>query len=227
MQLENKNKKKEVIKMKSGIFVALEGIDGCGKSTVSKWLVKDLKKRKIPVIWTREPGGINCLVSEKIRNILKDPENNICDEAEALLFAASRAQHVKKLIRPNLKKGVNVISDRFVLSSYVYQGIGRKLGVSHVKTINNFACQKLKPDIVFLLDIDEQKAQHRTPGKKKDRIELENKEFYQKIRKGFLKLAKNDKTIVVINAEMPFEKVCQKILNKIIQIINKRKEGDI
>jgi dTMP kinase len=210
--------------MKSGIFIALEGGDGCGKSTVSKWLVRELKKKKIPVIWTREPGGINCLVSEKIRDILKNPENNICNEAEALLFAASRAQHVKKLILPNLEKGINVISDRFVLSSYVYQGIGRKLGISKVKAINNFACQKLKADTIFLLDLNEQKAEQRTSDKRKDRIELEKKEFHQKIRKGFLKLAKKDKTIIVINSEMSFEKVCQKILKKTLRIIEKRKE---
>jgi dTMP kinase len=221
--LKNK-KRKDGIKMKFGIFIAFEGGDGCGKSTVSKWLAKELAKKKISVIWTREPGGINCPVSEKIRELLKNPENNICNEAEALLFAASRAQHVKKLILPNLEKGINVISDRFVFSSYIYQGIGRKLGLSRIKAINDFACQKLKADIVFLLDLDEQKAKQRTFDKKKDRIELENKEFHQKIRKGFLKLAEKDKTIIAINSEMPFEKVCQNILNKTLQIIEKRKE---
>ena len=125
--------------MRTGIFIAFEGGENCGKSTVSKFLVEKLNEMNFPTIWTREPGGTKCPVSEKIRKIIIDPKNKICDKTEALLFAASRAQHINKLILPCLKEGTNIVSDRFVLSSYVYQGIGRELGIPIVKIINYIA----------------------------------------------------------------------------------------
>lgn len=210
--------------MKTGIFIAFEGGENCGKSTVSKWLVEELKKRGFSTVWTREPGGIECQTSEKIREILLDPKNNICPRTEALLFAASRAQHIVELIRSNLAKGISVISDRFVLSSYVYQGIGRKIGVSRVKTINDFACEKLKPDITFLLDLDVKKGQERTPEKKKDRIEQEKLSFHEKIRRGYLQLAKKDPTIIIINAELPMEAVCEEVLKQTLRIKKEKEE---
>jgi len=209
--------------MKTGILIAFEGGENVGKSTISKFLTKELNRMGFPAIWTREPGGTNCPVSEKIRDILIDSENKICNKTEALLFAASRAQHIWKLIIPSLKKGINVISDRFVLSSHVYQGIARKIGVHRVKAINNFACEGLKPDIIFLLDLDVIKGQKRTPQKKKDRIELEDIKFHQALRKGFLRLAKKDPTIIIINAEPPIEKVCQEVLRHTLGIIEQKR----
>jgi len=210
--------------MKTGIFIDFEGGDNCGKSTVSKFLAKKLNEIGFCTIWTREPGGMGCPVSEKIREIIIDPKNDICDRAEALLFAASRAQHIVKLIRPNLKNGLNVISDRFVLSSYVYQGIARKLGLCRVKTLNNFACQGLEPDIIFLLDLDVIKGQKRTLNKKKDRIEREDIPFHQKIRGGFLKLAEKNPTIVIIDAELSEKRVCKEVLKHTLRIIKEKKE---
>ena len=223
MQLEKIKKRKDVDKMKTGIFIAFEGGDHVGKSTISKFLVKELNKIGLPTEWTKEPGGTNCPVSEKIRIIILDPENDICDKTEVLLFAASRAQHIEKFILPSLKKGINVVSDRFVLSSHVYQGIARKMGLSRVKTINNFAREGLKPDITFLLDLDVEKAQKRTRQKKKDRIELENIKFHQKIRKGFLRLAKKDPAIIIINTEQSERRVCQKVLKHTLRIIKQKR----
>jgi len=209
--------------MKTGILIAFEGGENCGKTTVSKWLVQELKKRGVPTIWTKEPGGTKCPTSEKIRKILLDPKNNICPITEALLFAASRAQHIEELIRPNLGNGINVVSDRFVLSSYVYQGIGRKIGVSNVRIINNFACQGLKPNITFLLDLDIKIGQQRTVKKKKDRIEKEILLFHKRNRKGYLQLAREDPRIIIINAELSVEKVCREVLRQTLRII--KKEG--
>ena len=208
--------------METGILIAFEGGESVGKSTVSKFLVKKLNKMGFPAIWTREPGGTNCPVSEKIRIIIIDPKNDICDKTEVLLFAASRAQHIEKFVLPSLKKGINVASDRFVLSSHVYQGIARKMGISRVKAINNFACEGLKPDVTFLLDLDVKKAQQRTPRKKKDRIEMEKLPFHRLIRRGYLQLAKKDPTIIIIDAELPIEKVCRRVLRQTLRIIEKK-----
>lgn len=213
--------------MKTGIFITFEGVENCGKTTISQFLVKKLNQMGFPTIWTREPGGTKCPVSEKIRAIILDPKNKICNKTEALLFAASRAQHIAKLIRPNLKKGINVVSDRFVDSSYIYQGIVRKLGIPAVKTINDLACGGLKPDITFLLDLDVKRGEERTPKKKKDRIEKEGRSFHEKIRKGYLELAKNNPKIIVIGAEKSEEMVCQEVLKYTLRIIKQKKEKDI
>lgn len=212
------------MKMKTGFFITFEGGDNCGKSTVSKFLVKKLNEMGFPAIWTREPGGTKCPVSEKIREIIIDPKNDICDRTEALLFAASRAQHIAKLIRTNLKEGISVVSDRFVDSSYIYQGIARNLGIPAIRMINDFACEELKPNIIFLLDLDVEKGQERTLKKKKDRIEQEGIAFHQKIRDGFLKLAKENSRIIVVNTEISEKEVCKKVLKQTLKII-KRREG--
>lgn len=207
------------MKMKTGIFITFEGGENCGKTTISQFLVEKLNEMGFPAIWTREPGGTKCPVSEKIRKIIIDPKNKIYNKTEALLFAASRAQHIAKFIRPNLKKGINVVSDRFVDSSYIYQGIARNLGIPSVKMINDFACEGLEPNITFLLDLDVKKGQKRTLKKKKDRIEQEGIIFHQKIRDGFLKLAKKNSRIIIVNAESSEKEVCEKVLKQTLEII--------
>jgi len=209
--------------MKTGIFIALEGGENCGKSTVSKFLVEKLNEMGFPTVWTREPGGTKCPVSEKIRKIIIDPKNKICDTSEAFLFAASRAQHINKLILPCLKEGINIVSDRFVLSSYVYQGIGRKLGIPVVKIINDIACKGLEPDITFILDIDVKKGEERTPKKKKDRIEQIKGSFHEDIRKGYLRLAKKDPKIIIVDAEESEKKVCEEVLKYTLGTIKQKR----
>ncbi|MDE7433566.1 MAG: dTMP kinase [Mycoplasmoidaceae bacterium] len=118
-----------------GLFITFEGPDGCGKTTIINLIYKDLQKKfgKNKVVLTREPGGKNNVVAEDIRNILLNKLSyNICDQTEALLFAASRAQHVKDFIIPNLKKGKIVLCDRYIHSSLVYQGYARGLGIQNV-----------------------------------------------------------------------------------------------
>jgi len=209
--------------MKTGIFIAFEGGENCGKSTVSKFLVEKLNEMGFPTVWTREPGGTKCPVSEKIRKIIVDPKNKICDISEALLFSASRAQHINKLILPCLKEGTNIVSDRFVLSSYVYQGIGRELGIPVVKIINDLACEGLEPDITFLLDLDVKKGEERTPRKKKDRIERIKGSFHEDIRKGYLQLAEKDLKVVIIDAEESEKRVCEEVLKYTLRIIKQKR----
>jgi len=209
--------------MKTGIFIAFEGGENCGKSSVSKFLVKKLNEIGFPTVWTREPGGTKCPVSEKIREIIIDRENKICNTSEAFLFAASRAQHINKLILPCLKEGINIVSDRFVLSSYVYQGIGRKLGISLIKIINDIACKELESDITFLLDLDVKKGEERTPEKKKDRIEQTEGSFHKDIRKGYLQLAKKDPKIIIVDAEESEKKVCKEVLKYTLEIMKQKR----
>lgn len=172
----------------SGLFITLEGPDGSGKSTVSRMLVSYLREKSIRVTFTREPGGTD--ISEEIRKIILDNKNTAMKSTtEALLYAASRAQHVGEKIMPAIAANRVVICDRFVLSSLVYQGIARGLGVEQVKTINDFATMGLEPDLVLFFDIDPQKALTRKARRSKaDRIEKEKIEFHQSVYEGYKSL---------------------------------------
>lgn len=172
----------------SGLFITLEGPDGSGKSTVSRMLVSYLREKSIRVTFTREPGGTD--ISEEIRKIILDNKNTAMKSTtEALLYAASRAQHVGEKIMPAIAANRVVICDRFVLSSLVYQGIARGLGVEQVKSINNFATMGLEPDLVLFFDIDPQKALTRKARRSKaDRIEKEKIEFHQSVYEGYKSL---------------------------------------
>lgn len=169
----------------SGLFITLEGPDGSGKSTVSRMLVSHLRKKGSRVTLTREPGGTD--ISELIRKIILDNKNTeMKSTTEALLYAASRAQHVGEKIIPAIAADRIVICDRFVLSSLVYQGIGRGLGVENIKAINDFATIGLEPDMVLFFDIDPKKALTRkTRRSKADRLEKEKIEFHQSVYEGY------------------------------------------
>jgi len=158
-----------------GYFITLEGPDGSGKSTITKLLTSYLKDAGYDVVTTREPGGTQ--ISEKIRKIILDNDNTKMSYiAEALLYAASRAQHVHEKILPALKDGSIVICERFVHSSLVYQGIGRGLGIEKIKEINDFAIQGLTPDITLFFDVDPERALDRkTQRNKGDRLNKWNK----------------------------------------------------
>ena len=172
----------------SGLFITLEGPDGSGKSTVSRMLVSYLRDKGLRVTLTREPGGTD--ISEDIRKIILDNKNTAMKSTtEALLYAASRAQHVGEKIMPAIDADRIVICDRFVLSSLVYQGIGRGLGVESVKAINDFATAGLEPDLLMFFDIDPKKALTRkTKRSKADRLEKEKIEFHQSVYEGYKSL---------------------------------------
>ncbi len=174
-----------------GIFITLEGIDGSGKDTQAKMLAKYLEEKGYSVLITREPGGT--LVGEKIREILLDPEIEKVDlRAEVLLFAASRAQIVSNVIKPALKEGKIVISNRYVDSSYTYQGIAREMGLDWVIAVNEWATRELLPDITFFLDIPEEVGLERVDRSRniRDKIEKNGEIFQRKVREGYYKLAK-------------------------------------
>jgi len=166
----------------SGLFVTLEGIDRSGKSTQAALLVDALGDAAIGV---REPGGT--AVGERVRELLKDPDVTLSAEAEALLFAAARAELVNDVIRPALADGLVVISDRYLDSSLAYQGAARGLGVQEVERVNGFATRGLQPDLTLLLELDLAAAAAR--GAEDDRFEREGVELQRSVAGAYVDLA--------------------------------------
>jgi len=196
--------------MNKGFFLVLEGGEGTGKSTVAKWLKVELEKKGYSTYLTREPGGNGSSVAEQIRGIILDKKNNVLPLAEAYLFAASRAQHVEEVILPHLNNSEIVICDRFVYSSYAYQGGGRGLGSKTIKTINKFAIQECSPDLVLFFDLDPTLGlqRKRQACQKFDRLDDETLKFHAKVRKTYLKLTKeNSQLFRSIDVNQPIEKV--------------------
>lgn len=173
-----------------GLFITLEGPDGSGKSTIARLLADYLKDKGYDVLTTREPGGTK--ISEDIRDIILDNKNtNMSYVTEALLYAASRAQHVSQKIQPAIDEGKVIICERFVLSSLVYQGIGRGLGIEKVKEINDFAIQGVEPDLTLFFDIPpEIGLKRKTKRNQGDRLEREKIEFHRKVYEGYLSLTR-------------------------------------
>ncbi|MFV0559861.1 MAG: dTMP kinase [Enterococcus sp.] len=204
----------------TGLFITIEGPDGAGKTSILKELFPLLQKvAKVEMIQTREPGGIP--ISEKIREIILDPANaRMDDRTEALLYAASRRQHLIEKVFPALDEGKIVICDRFVDSSLAYQGAGRKIGMDEIKEINDFATQGLEPDFTLYLDVDSDTGlrrimKHRT--EQIDRLDSEGLEFHQRVRHGYLKLVDAyPERIHKINARKGFEEVLETSYHTIV-----------
>ncbi|MFK5922848.1 MAG: dTMP kinase [Verrucomicrobiota bacterium] len=199
--------------MNKAPFISFEGSEGCGKSTQIARLVEILEKQGREVLLTREPGGT--VVGERIRDLLQyTPEAvGMSSEAELLLFAASRAQLVREVIEPTLQQGKWVIADRFMDSTTVYQGLGRGLDAQAVRSINEFAVGEVKPDLTFLLDMDAKQGHARAQAASQaagqfDRMEDQELDFFERVRQGYLDLAKEEKErIVVIDAAKSIEEV--------------------
>ena len=167
----------------AGRYIALEGSEGCGKSTQAAWLAADLN-----AVLTREQGGT--AIGQLIRGILLDPANTSLDHrAEALLNAADRAQHIGELIAPALDAGTHVVSDRSVYSTLAYQGYGRRLPLEELRSINDWAIRGRWPELAILLEVDPAALDERTRLRTKDRFERETKRFHDRVRKGFAELA--------------------------------------
>lgn len=197
--------------MAQGKLITFEGPDGSGKSSVLKGVYEKLKKDgHTNITLTREPGGTP--ISEAIREVILDPEHTEMDPVtEALLYAASRRQHVVELIKPTLKAGEIVLSDRYVDSSLVYQGVARGLELELVKKINEFAVEGLLPDLTILVDVPAALGLERIEkarGKRQyDRLDQESLEFHEKVRQAFLSLAKDKKRFVIIDGSPSLEEV--------------------
>ncbi|WP_017413741.1 dTMP kinase [Clostridium tunisiense] len=205
--------------MKQGLLIALEGPDGCGKSTQIQLLDNYFKARGFNVIKTREPGGT--AISEKIRNIILDNNNSeMSDMCEALLYAASRAQLVDEVIKPALNEGKMVICDRFVYSSMVYQGIGRELGMETIKSINDAALRGLEADLVFMITIPyEQGLERKRKQRELDRLENVGDNFHKKVFEGYSKICEIYDKIIVIDGNKAVEEIHNEITAHIEQRI--------
>lgn len=207
------------------MFITFEGGEGSGKSTIAKMIYDKFLKENKKVILTREPGGVK--IAEDIRNIILDKNNtNLDDRSEALLFAASRRQHLKEKVIPALNNNEIVLCDRYIDSSLAYQGGGKNLGVDEVYKINLFATDALLPDLTLLFDIEPQLGLDRI-NKNKDRevnrLDLETMTFYNKVRDTYLELAKKyPNRIVIVDASKSIEEVFNESLN----IINDKLNGN-
>ena len=206
--------------MKQGLFITMEGPDGSGKSTQIEAIKQFFEERGENVVITREPGGTQ--ISEKIRQLLLDRENAEMDSiAEALLYAASRAQLVSQVIKPALEMGTNVICDRFVDSSIAYQGYGRELG-DCVAVINAYAVNNCMPDITFLMKLNPEVGKSRIRTAEQDRIEMEKLEFHNKVFAGYeaLQLEFPDR-IVGIDATRNIEEISDEIISHVERLLTR------
>ena len=186
-----------------GLFISMEGSDGCGKTTQMNLLQEALLARGYALTRSREPGGTR--ISEKLRELVLDPENREMDErCEALLYAASRAQHVREVIRPALERGEIMLCDRFIDSSVVYQGIGRGLGIREIAELNGWAVSGLMPDLTLILYIDYEEGLRRKKLQTEDhldRLEQAAEDFHRRVNEGYKTLAElYPERIVLIDA---------------------------
>ncbi|NJD03208.1 MAG: dTMP kinase [Ruminiclostridium sp.] len=175
--------------MKRGLFITVEGTDGSGKTTQMGLICEFVRSIGCEAITVREPGGTR--ISEQIRNIVLDPEyTEMCFKTEILLYSASRAQLMAEIVRPALEHGRIVICDRFIDSTYAYQGFGRGVEPGLLENINNFIIEGIMPDITFFFDLNPELALgRRVASTVTDRIENEKMEFHKRVHNGYVKLA--------------------------------------
>lgn len=214
-----------MVSSRLGLFITFEGSEGCGKSTQIALLAESLRQecsdREVLVL--REPGGT--ALGEEIRRLLQYADSSvaIAPEAELLLFVASRAQLVREVIQPALKRGALVLCDRFFDSTTVYQGVARALNPDQVKMINDFSVGETMPDWTFLLDMETAEGRERMKKRNRDsavsdRMEQEAEEFYESVRQGYLALAANESArMSVINAAEEKEQIASVIRTELSQ----------
>lgn len=205
--------------MKKGLLIALEGPDGSGKSTQIKMLCDYLENKSHEVLLTREPGGTD--ISEKIRQIILDNSNSeMCDMCEALLYASSRAQLAEEVLKPALERGCIVLSDRFVYSSIVYQGIGRGLGIDRIKYINDAALNGVKADLTIMINVSYEEGLRRKSNQRDlDRLENSGNNFHKKVYKGYQYIATNMDNIIVIDGNRSLQEVHEDIIREVEKFI--------
>ena len=202
--------------MARGLFLTFEGCDGCGKTTVLNRVSVLLREKGIPFLLTREPGGSK--IAEEIRNVILDKKNTEMDpRCEALLYAASRRQHLVEIVLPALKKGIHVLSDRYLDSSLAYQGYARGIGMEEVYSINLFAIDGMLPDLTFFLDLPPEEGLARirkNETREVNRLDLEKENFHKKVYEGYKILLENyPERIVRIDAKKTVEEESQEIFD--------------
>ena len=210
------------------LFITFEGVEGSGKTTQIQRLKKYLDRKGIPCKVTREPGG--CPISEKVRKILLNPDHReMVPISELLLYEAARAQHIKEVIKPFLKKGGVVLCDRFSDATLAYQGYGRRMDLKWIESLNHISSQGIRPDVTFLLDcpshVGLKRAIRRNRTRRQEREERFEKEkiqFHRRVRKGYLAIAKKEPyRVKVIDTREGEDKVFEKI-RKIVDNLIKR-----
>lgn len=199
-------------------FITIEGGEGSGKTSIIKLLLEDLKKENIDAISTREPGGSK--IAEQIRNVILNVDNvNMDYMTEALLYAASRRQHLEEVVKPAIDGGKLVICDRYIDSSLAYQGYARNLGIDNVYNINMYATNGFLPDLTILIDIPPEVGLERIKknSREVDRLDLEKISFHKKVHEGYLLVSKKfSSRIVIVDGNKPLDDV-YKDVKKIIE----------
>jgi len=204
------------------LFITFEGIEGSGKSYQGKKLYRNLKKRKIPVIFTREPGGSSS--AEKIRKlILTGSKNKFTKTTDTLLYLAARNEHIQKTLKPAISRKKNIICDRFVDSTMAYQVYGKSVNKSLVNTVHKHILESIKPNLTVLLKVNIKKAFQRIKKRKfKNRYDKFDRDFYQKVQNAFIKIAKkNKKRYFIIDNSIDSNETEKIILKKIIRTLSK------
>ena len=202
--------------MKNGLFITFEGADGCGKTTQIKRLDEYLRKNGYNTLLTREPGSRG--LGEKLREILLNYDGEVSSNCESFLFLADRAQHVDCIIKPALAEGKIVLCDRHTDSTVAYQGYGRGLNIEQINYLNNIATNGLKPDLTLVFDIDIETSMSRV-GSEKDRMESSGIEFFNRVRNGYLEIAKKEpQRVKVINSSDTIENIHKQILELVKEL---------
>lgn len=206
--------------MSPGRLITIEGVDGAGKTTLAAGLAHELNRRGVAITTLREPGGV--ALSERIRALVTEPGLTVGGRAEALLYAAARAQLAEEELQPRLDAGQWLLLDRYVDSSLAYQGVGRHLGLQAVGQINQFATQGLVPDRTLLLDVDAAVGRARQGGRglAPDRLERSSDEFFAVVAEGYRELARGSRgRIRVIDATQPPERVLAAALMELADLL--------
>lgn len=205
-----------------GKFITFEGIEGCGKTTQIKLLDEYLRRNGHKTLLTREPGGTE--IGDKIRQILLDPQNKKMHPiTELLLYGASRSQHIEELIRPALLEGKMVLCDRYSDSTTAYQGAARRLDLKKLDEMDKIATSSLKPDLTIVIDVAAKDGLSRaTKRGSPDRLEQEKLDFHERVREGYLSIAKKEPNrVLVVDGSRDIDTVHKKIVNQLEKFIGK------
>ena len=196
--------------MKNGLFITFEGTDGCGKTTQINLLDEYFRGYSVPTLLTREPGSRGLGV--KLREILLNYDGDVSPTCESFLFLADRAQHIDCIIKPAMSEGKIVLCDRHIDSTVAYQGYGRGIDLKRIQYLNEIATGGMKPDLTIVFDIDVSTALKRV-GKSQDRMESSGIDFFNKVRAGYLEIAKQEpERVKVIDSSQSIENVHKKIV---------------
>lgn len=206
----------------AGVFITFEGGEGSGKTTIASLVKEQLEKEGYQVVLTREPGGVD--IAEEIRNVILDVKNtNMDKKTEALLYAASRRQHLVEKVIPALNQGAVVICDRFIDSSLVYQGLARGIDIDEVYKMNLFATENILPQRTIFFDIQPELGMQRIAMNKDrevNRLDMEKMDFHHKVYQGYLQICdKYPQRIVKVDASQSIENVFNQVIGKIREVL--------